>query len=155
MSTASINSTAAASREHTVPAEARRTRMLDVVGLCARIALGSVLIVAGYLKVTDLTGSIQSVVAYEVFPYDIAKFVGVTLPIIEIALGLLLVLGMFTRAAASVGTLLMVIFVAGIASAWARGLAIDCGCFGTGGPIDPRNTRYLEEIVRDSALAAA
>ncbi len=130
-------------------------RGLDLVAIVARLALGGVLSVAGYLKITDLDGSIQSVVAYDLFPYEIAKFIAITLPVIEIALGALLILGLFTRAAAAVGTALMLVFVAGIASAWARGLAIDCGCFGTGGPVDPSATRYLEEIVRDSALALA
>jgi hypothetical protein len=45
-----------------------------------------------------------------------------------------------------------VAFIIGIASAWARGLNIDCGCFGEGGTIDPSQTRYLEEILRDVGL---
>lgn len=155
MSMAPSNATATDTYECPVPSVAPEPRVLDALGLLARVVLGGALVVAGYLKVTDLTSSIQSVVAYELFPYEVAKFIGITLPIIEMAVGVLLVLGLFTRAAAGVATLLMVVFVAGIDSAWARGLAIDCGCFGTGGPIDPSNTRYLEEIVRDGALAAA
>ncbi|MGB3763876.1 MAG: MauE/DoxX family redox-associated membrane protein [Ornithinimicrobium sp.] len=130
-------------------------RSLDLLALVARLVLGGVLLVAGYLKVTDLNGSIQSVVAYDLFPYEVAKFIAITLPVVEIAVGALLILGLLTRVAAVVGTALMLIFVAGIASAWARGLAIDCGCFGTGGPVDPSATRYLEEILRDGALAVA
>ena len=76
------------------------------------------------------------------------------LPVVEIAVGLLLLTGLLTRASAAVGGLLMVVFIAGIASAWARGLSIDCGCFGTGGPVDPADTRYLSEILRDVGLLA-
>jgi len=47
----------------------------------------------------------------------------------------------------------MFIFVAAIAQAWARGLSIDCGCFGGGGQVAPGKTRYLEEILRDLGLA--
>jgi len=47
----------------------------------------------------------------------------------------------------------MVLFIGAIASAWARGLSIDCGCFGGGGKIDPSQTKYLQEIIRDIALA--
>ncbi|MCE0487573.1 MauE/DoxX family redox-associated membrane protein [Ornithinimicrobium sediminis] len=130
-------------------------RVLDAVGLVARLVLGVVLLVAGWLKVGDLTGSVQAVVAYELVGYELARFIGVTLPVVEIAVGALLVLGLFTRASALVGTLLMLVFVAGIASAWTRGLAIDCGCFGDGGPVDPEDTRYLEEILRDIGLAVA
>ena len=72
---------------------------------------------------------------------------------VEIAVGLLLVLGLFTRPAAVVGGLLMVAFLIGIISAWARGLTIDCGCFGGGGTIAAAQTHYLSETLRDVGLA--
>lgn len=125
-----------------------------LVGLAARLVLGGVLLVAGWLKITDLTGSVQSVLAYELFSYPVARLIGTMLPVVEIAVGVLLLLGLLTRAAAVAGGLLMVVFVAGIVSAWSRGLAIDCGCFGTGGPVDPEDTAYLPEIVRDLGLLA-
>lgn len=132
-----------------------RERVFDLIGLVSRLALGGVLLAAGLLKVGDPTGSIQSVVAYRLFDYQLAEMIGLMLPVVEIAVGLLLILGLLTRWSALVGGLLMLIFIAGIASAWARGLSIDCGCFGTGGPIDPSETAYLQEIVRDAALAGA
>lgn len=132
-----------------------RERVADLVGLVCRLALGGVLLAAGLLKVGDSVGSIQSVVAYRLFPYPVAEFIGLTLPVIEIAVGVLLILGLFTRWTALIGAVLMLVFIAGIASAWARGLAIDCGCFGTGGPVDPSETAYLSEILRDAALFAA
>ncbi|HEX5428049.1 MAG TPA: MauE/DoxX family redox-associated membrane protein, partial [Pedococcus sp.] len=42
----------------------------------------------------------------------------------------------------------------GIASAWARGLSIDCGCFGKGGTIAASQTQYPQEIARDVGLLA-
>lgn len=134
--------------------EVRRRQIADLVGLLCRLVLGGVLLAAGVLKVGDLTGSVQSVLAYELFSYDVARLVGTLLPVVEIAAGLLLIVGLLTRPAAAVGGLLMVAFIVGIASAWARGLAIDCGCFGTGGPVDPEDTRYLSEILRDLGLLA-
>lgn len=129
-------------------------RWSGIVGLLARLVLGGVLLVAGWLKVTDVTGSVQSVLAYELVSYDVARVVGTALPVVEVAVGLLLITGLLTRASAVVGGLLMVVFIAAVASAWARGLAIDCGCFGTGGPVDPEDTRYLSEILRDVGLLA-
>jgi len=41
---------------------------------------------------------------------------------------------------------------AGVGSAWARGLQIDCGCFGGGGAVAAADTAYPAEILRDSAL---
>jgi uncharacterized membrane protein YphA (DoxX/SURF4 family) len=138
------------------PAPARGgSRVLGAVGLLARLALGGVLLVAGYLKLVDLDGSVRSVVAYDLVDYEVAKFIGITLPVLEVAVGVLLVIGLLTRAAGAAGATLMLVFIAGIASAWARGLSIDCGCFGDGGPVAPGATRYLEEMVRDTALAVA
>jgi uncharacterized membrane protein YphA (DoxX/SURF4 family) len=72
-----------------------------------------------------------------------------------VTLGLLLLIGLFTRVAAVVSGLLMLAFVAGIASVWARGYNIDCGCFGGGGDItgSGRTLRYTKEIGRDLGLA--
>ena len=129
--------------------------LLDLVGLLARLGLGTVMIVAGLPKLLDLTGSVQNVIAYQLFSYDVARAIGIFLPVVEIALGFLLVVGLLTRPVAAVTGALMLVFIAGIISAWARGLAIDCGCFGTGGPVDPEDTAYLSEILRDLGLLAA
>ena len=70
-------------------------------------------------------------------------------------LGALLVLGLFTRVTAALSTLLMLAFIVGIAQAWARGLTIDCGCFGGGGQIGAEETKYPQEIARDASFALA
>ncbi|MEY3893551.1 MAG: hypothetical protein RIR78_329 [Actinomycetota bacterium] len=124
------------------------------LGLIARLVLGGVLFAAGYLKVGTLDKSQMAVRAYELLPISIANFLGVFLPFFEIAIGLLLILGAGTRIAAALGGLTMVVFIIAIAQAWARGLNIDCGCFGGGGAVEPGQTRYLQEILRDAGLAA-
>ncbi|MGB7450394.1 MAG: MauE/DoxX family redox-associated membrane protein [Ornithinimicrobium sp.] len=153
MSSTSLSEPEATPGEH--PQGSGRRRMADLTGMLARLALGGVLLVAGVLKLVDLDGAVRSVVAYDLVDYEIAAFIGLTLPVLEVAVGSLLIAGLLTRASACVGVGLMAVFIAGIASAWARGLSIDCGCFGTGGPVAPGATRYLEEIVRDAALALA
>jgi uncharacterized membrane protein YphA (DoxX/SURF4 family) len=59
--------------------------------------------------------------------------VAVALPWLEIGIAVLLVLGLFTRVAGVSTAVLASVFVAGLAQAKARGLSIDCGCFGGGG----------------------
>jgi Methylamine utilisation protein MauE len=81
--------------------------------------------------------------------------VGYGLPFLEIALGGLLLAGLAVRLAASVSATLLILFVAAIASAWLRGLQIDCGCFGGGGTVAAGHTGYGREITRDLALLAA
>jgi len=124
------------------------------VGLAARLILGGVLLVAGALKVGNLGESVNAVRGYQLLPWSLTVPVGYALPIIEIVVGLLLVLGLFTRWAALAGALLMTAFIIGIASAWARGIAIDCGCFGGGGAIalEAALAAYPWEIARDVGL---
>ena len=69
-------------------------------------------------------------------------------------MGLLLVAGLFTRQVAVAATLLFVVFTLAVISAAARGLSIDCGCFGGGGQVAPGETAYGWEIVRDLGLLA-
>ena len=130
-----------------------RTRLLDLVGLVARLVLGGVLLYAGATKVLTPVGSARAVQAYQIFPFEVAQYIGYALPMVEIILGVLLILGLFTRTTAIIGTVLMVLFIAGIASAWARGLAIDCGCFGGGGEVAPGETQYPRRIAEDVAFA--
>jgi len=75
--------------------------------------------------------------------------------VLEIALAALLLLGLLTRLASVLTAGLLVVFIVGVASAAARGLSIDCGCFGGGGTVAAGETRYMQEIVRDAALLAA
>jgi uncharacterized membrane protein YphA (DoxX/SURF4 family) len=124
------------------------------VGLLARLVVASFLIVAGYLKFSDPAGNVRAVRAYRLLPEAVVPTVGHALPTIELILGFLLLLGLFTRYAAVVTGLFFLAFIIGISSAWARGLEINCGCFGNGGvPADPQR-QYALDIVRDVALLA-
>lgn len=125
------------------------------VSLVLRLGLAGVALWAGLAKIVDLDASVRAVRAYRLLPEALAQPVGYGLPMLEIVLGLLMLAGLFTRVAASLFGLCMVAFIIGISSAWARGLAIDCGCFGGGGEVDPSQTAYLEEILRDTAFLAA
>lgn len=128
-------------------------RLRDHAGLVARLVLGGVLVVAGALKVGNPLGAARAVQAYDVMPFELARWIGYALPWVEIVVGVLLVIGLFTRVSAVIGTVLMAAFVVGIAQAWARGLSIDCGCFGGGGQVASNQTKYGREIARDLALA--
>jgi uncharacterized membrane protein YphA (DoxX/SURF4 family) len=122
------------------------------VSTAARVVLGGVFLVAGGLKVIDPQSSVAAVRAYRLLPTSVATIVGWGLPFAEIALGLLLLAGVATRLVAAAVVVLLVVFIAGVASAAIRGLSIDCGCFGGGGDVAPGQTAYGSEIVRDVGL---
>jgi uncharacterized membrane protein YphA (DoxX/SURF4 family) len=126
----------------------------DWIGLVARLATGGVWLVAGGLKVLHPAESVRAVRAYDLLPEAVVPAVGQLLPVVEIVIGLCLVLGVLTRSAALVSALLFVAFIIGISSAWARGLSIDCGCFGGGGEIPDAAAKYPGEIARDVGLLA-
>jgi uncharacterized membrane protein YphA (DoxX/SURF4 family) len=125
----------------------------DLIGVIARLVVGGVWVVAGALKLPDPAGNVRSVRAYQLLPETVVPVVGHALPIVEILLGTCLLLGVLTRLSAVVSALLLTAFVIGIASVWARGLSIECGCFGGGGGVagDPRPA-YAWEIARDLGL---
>jgi uncharacterized membrane protein YphA (DoxX/SURF4 family) len=123
------------------------------IGTAARLVLGGVWLVAGALKIGDLNASGRAVVAYRLLPPSLASDIGAVLPFVEIALGVLLVLGLAIRLSAIVSAVLLVAYIIGIASVWARGLRIDCGCFGSGGDLAANaQPTYFSETIRDIAL---
>jgi uncharacterized membrane protein YphA (DoxX/SURF4 family) len=121
-------------------------------GTLARLVVGGVWLVAGLLKVSDGAASVRAVRAFRLLPEPLVPTVGHALPALEIVVGLALVLGALTRGTAVVSSLLQVAFIIGIASAWARGLEIKCGCFGNGGFDGDAASKYPWDIARDTGL---
>ena len=128
----------------------QRAAVWPWVSTVVRLGLAAVFLIAGGLKVSDLAASGRAVNAYQLMPFETAKVVGAVQPFLEIALGLLLLAGLAVRLSAAIAAAVLVIFIAGIASAWARGLQIDCGCFSKGGELaGGRTAEYGLEILRD------
>jgi uncharacterized membrane protein YphA (DoxX/SURF4 family) len=128
-------------------------RTLDIVGTVARLGLAAVWLTSGILKAIDPDQTYVAVKAYDVLPKDSLEVVAALLPWVEIAFGVLLVIGAGVRIVAVLSLVLLAVFMAGVGQAWARGLSIDCGCFGGGGAVDPGDTAYLQELLRDTGFA--
>ena len=118
----------------------------------ARVVLGGVFVVAGVLKLPDPAAAIRAVRAYRLLSEAFVGPVAFGLPVVEIAVGLALVAGVFVRTAALATAVLLAVFLLAVGSAWARGLQIDCGCFGNGGEVGAGQTAYPFEVIRDAAL---
>lgn len=116
--------------------------------------MAATFLVAAWPKFGDLAASQRAVAAYELFPPVWNNLFGVAVPIIEVAVALLLCVGLLTRYSAALFGLMMVAYICGIISAWSRGLSIDCGCFTPGGELAPGEaTKYLQDVLRDVGLA--
>jgi len=125
------------------------------VSTICRFVLAGVWLWAGLAKVADPSTAVLAVRAYDIVPEVLVKPVAWGLPFMEIGLAALLALGISIRIAGAFSLTLFLAFIAGVGSAWARGLQIECGCFGGGGA-DPAATglRYALEIARDACFAA-
>lgn len=127
--------------------------MLNTVGTLARLGLAAVWLVSGALKLADPGQTYVAVQAYDVLPHGLVGVVATALPLVEVVLGLFLLAGVATRYVAGAALVLLLVLIAGIAQSWARGLSIDCGCFGGGGQVAQGKAEYPQEIVRDTGFA--
>jgi uncharacterized membrane protein YphA (DoxX/SURF4 family) len=109
---------------------ARGRAALPWLGLAIRLGAASVWIIAGAAKVPQIEGFHVLVERYGILPHFLAAPFSYVLPFLEIGLGLYLAAGLFVRGTALVGTLLLAVFLTAQVSAWARGITLDCGCFG-------------------------
>ena len=132
--------------------DSRFSQVQPWITFFGRILLGFVLLLAGYLKAKSPAQAQMAVRAYKLLPITIANLFGLSLPWLEIGAGVLLIVGIAVRYASVFGGALMFLFVLAISQAWARGLSIDCGCFGGGGQVAAGHTKYLQEILRDCGL---
>jgi uncharacterized membrane protein YphA (DoxX/SURF4 family) len=128
--------------------------MIRWLGVLARLVLGGVWLWAGLAKLPHPNASVSAVRAYQLIPTGLAETVGRVLPTLEVVVGACLVLGLLVRFSGVLSALLLVAFIVGIASVWSRGLEIDCGCFGSGGPNPNASEKYPWEIARDVGLLA-
>ncbi|GAA2101332.1 MauE/DoxX family redox-associated membrane protein [Actinomadura alba] len=131
------------------------TKAQPWITTAGRVGLAGVLGYAGWAKVTEPPALQKlAVSSYQILPDSLVAPVGFGLPILELVLAVLLLLGFGTRFTGAFSGLLMIIFIGGIISVWSRGLSIDCGCFGSGGAVEQGQTRYLQEILRDTGFLA-
>jgi len=109
-----------------------KPELKDILGITARLALGGVFIYAGWLKaVAPAEEFAYAIETYKVVPAGLAMLAAMTVPWIEIYLGLFLAAGVFTRYSAfGLGAMLLG-FEGLLLQAMIRRLPVtSCGCFG-------------------------
>ena len=95
-----------------------------------RWVLAGLLILAALSKIANPTEFQGSLAAYKLpLPDALLRFTAVVLPWLELLTGLLLLAGNARRAALVWAAVLFAVFALATGQAWARGLAIGCGCF--------------------------
>ena len=107
--------------------------MRGLLVLLCRLAVGGVFIYASLDKLAHPQAFAEAIDHYRLVPYPLLHPSALLLPMVEFVLGAALVLGIWRRGAALLSGVLLIVFVAAIASALARSLDISCGCFNTDG----------------------
>lgn len=121
-----------------------KSLILDLISAFARFFMAYIWIAAGVEKLNKHFTMTQTIEAYQIFTPEWSHYLAYLIGPLEIAGGVLLLLGLFMRPAAKVGIIVLVLFMIGIGQAWARGLNIDCGCF----EVDPANTDRVMDYVK-------
>jgi len=113
----------------------------------SQIAIGLILVWAGLAKVGDPRSFAEQVHNFRMVPMALENLVAITLPWIELLAGLALLTRARARAGAVIASGLMVAFTLGVAIAFARGLDIECGCFGTSDASRVGAVKLFENLV--------
>lgn len=102
-----------------------------IVLLAFRLFVGAVFIWAGVSKIQDPLGFAQSIKNYRFFSHEMAFFLALFLPWIEVVGGSCLILGILRRSSALLLSLLLAGFIGLVSLALVRGIDTSCGCFGS------------------------
>ncbi|MEO7328948.1 MAG: DoxX family protein [Minicystis sp.] len=116
-----------------------------------RLALGGLFVYAGAAKIGAPADFATEIANYHL-GNTLAPLMAVTMPAVEIVLGIALIAGTRTwvRAAAFGAAGLLAVFTVAVATVVARGINVDCGCFGgNSGPVT------MVTVLRDVLLLAA
>lgn len=123
--------------------------------LAGRLVLGGVLIYAAYTKFfipgmhphppvrIALALFATQIDSYQMLPPRAADLLAHTLPFLELGLGLLLVIGWQLRVFSTIAAALLLVFFGVVVRSYAKGLQINCGCFG------PGETLGVKTLIRD------
>jgi uncharacterized membrane protein YphA (DoxX/SURF4 family) len=115
-----------------------------------RVILGAIFAYAAWIKLRDPWAVFAiSIDSYQVLPMWAVEVIARGLPWIELLLGILLIAGLWRGISATAASLLLAVFFSLMIRAMAKGLQIDCGCFGPGERLSGMT------LLRDGALLAS
>jgi uncharacterized membrane protein YphA (DoxX/SURF4 family) len=122
--------------------------LLWLVELALRIGIGGAFVYAGWVKVADSVGFADSVASFAILPPTLIVPFALALPIFEIMAGAILIAGWPRRIGALALMMLTTVFCVALLLALARGLDVNCGCFGA----SASTTNPWFDLVRDLAI---
>jgi len=95
-----------------------------------RVAIGCMFLYSSLPKIRQPYDFLSSVYSYEILGPKLGMFVAITLPWLEVLVGICLIGDIFVVGAMLASTAMAAMFTFVLASALYNGLQITCGCFG-------------------------
>jgi uncharacterized membrane protein YphA (DoxX/SURF4 family) len=99
--------------------------------VACQTAIALVFLLAALTKIGDAGTFARQIHYYRLVPFGLENLLAITLPWIELVMALAILLRIHPRAGSVAGAGLMALFLVVVGAAVARGLDIECGCFGT------------------------
>lgn len=96
-----------------------------------RISIAVLFIFSGIEKIINPAAFAEAISKYRLLPDLLINLAALTLPWIELVAGILIFFDCCTKECSFIITVLMFAFTVAVVIAFARGLNIECGCFGT------------------------
>jgi len=110
-------------------------KILRILAFLCRIGLAVVFLFAAWPKLLDPASFAKAIwnyrIALPLVGMNYVNAMALFLPALELVLAVVLIVGIWRRGASLLTIAFMLLFIIAISSAVARGLNIDCGCFGT------------------------
>lgn len=99
-----------------------------IIILICRIIVGYIFLSFGISKLAEPALFAKEISHYDIAPLWSINLIAIFIPWIEILAGLMFLLGVLPKTNSIIIGGLLVFFIIMVASAWARGLNINCGC---------------------------
>jgi len=111
--------------------------ILRILHWASRIFLGGIFLYSGYIKFDNPLQFAATLSTYQLFPESLIPPIVTYLPWMEMALGVLLLIGWKVRYFGAASVALLSMFIVVLAATYFRGIDAECGCFGAGDRISP------------------
>lgn len=121
------------------------------IWMAVSIAVGLLFIYAGILKTLDPIHFASDIQNYKILSYPLAVRLALYLPWLEVLCGVAMIAGWLRSGALAILTGLMLLFIVVTLAAKARGINLDCGCFG----VASKGWSFSAHLLTDFAILAA
>lgn len=126
----------------------RKVLLLDALAAFARFYMAYIWIKAGIVKIGVHMDVTQTIEAYQIFTPEWSDYLARIIGPLEIAGGLLLLLGIKLKPSGWLSIGVLILFIIGMGQAYLRGLDISCGCFNPAA-VEENSVELFKTMARD------